>query len=119
MLDGMNTEQLRTNVEDISSNVENSAKDFWANRPRRPRDGRLIAGVAVGIGRRYGIDPAIVRLVFVASILFGTAGLWLYLAGWLLLPAEDDGMPTGDMHAAGMNPHGTNNDDFNSGRFSN
>ena len=31
----------------------------------RPLDGRMIAGVCAGLGRRFGIDPWIARMLFV------------------------------------------------------
>jgi phage shock protein PspC (stress-responsive transcriptional regulator) len=71
-------------------NVEHTARDFWATRPRRRAGERKIAGVAAAIGRRYAVDPVLVRVAFVVATLFGGAGLLLYLLGWLLLPVEDD-----------------------------
>ncbi len=65
-------------------------KDFVATRPRRPRSGRVVAGVAAGIGRRYGIDPVIVRVALVVSAVYGGAGLLGYLLGWLLLTQDGD-----------------------------
>jgi phage shock protein PspC (stress-responsive transcriptional regulator) len=50
----------------------------------------MIAGVAAGIGRRYGIDPVVVRVVLVVSAFYGGAGLLIYLLGWLFLPADTD-----------------------------
>jgi phage shock protein PspC (stress-responsive transcriptional regulator) len=58
---------------------------------RRPIDGRMLAGVAAGIGRSLGVDPVIVRLAFVVLALAGGAGIPLYLAGWLLIPEEVTG----------------------------
>lgn len=49
-------------------------------------DDRWFAGVASGIAARFGIDPLIVRGVFVVLALLGGPGILLYLAGWLLLP---------------------------------
>jgi len=63
--------------------------DFWATRPRRPRQDRKVAGVAAAIAQRYGIDPVLVRVVFAVTGFYGGAGLLLYLLGWLLLPEED------------------------------
>ena len=54
----------------------------------RPRDDRMIAGVCSGIGRRFGINPTIVRLIFVASLLLPGPQILLYLAGWVLMPDE-------------------------------
>ncbi|MFD7653079.1 PspC domain-containing protein [Actinosynnema sp. NPDC059797] len=73
-----------------AANVEETLKDFWASRPRRPHDGRKVAGVAVGIARRYQVDPVIVRVAFVAMALCNGAGILIYLLGWLLLAQEGD-----------------------------
>jgi phage shock protein PspC (stress-responsive transcriptional regulator) len=80
---------------DVSGNVtaasvEETLKDFWTSRPRRPHRGRKIAGVAEGIAQRYRIDPVIVRVAFVAMALCNGAGVLIYLLGWLVLPQEDD-----------------------------
>ena len=71
-------------------NIESLVADFWATRPRRPRQGRMVAGVAAGIGRRYGIDPVIVRVALVVTTVYGGAGVLLYLLGWLTLAEEND-----------------------------
>lgn len=71
-------------------NIENLVADFWATRPRRPRQGRMVAGVAAGIGRRYGIDPVIVRVALVVATVWGGAGVLFYLLAWLTLAEEND-----------------------------
>ncbi|MFI9814850.1 PspC domain-containing protein [Saccharothrix variisporea] len=73
-----------------AAGVEETLKDFWVSRPRRPHAGRKIAGVAAGIAERYQIDPVIVRVAFVAMALCNGAGVLVYLLGWLFLPQEDD-----------------------------
>lgn len=70
--------------------IEDTAKDFWSTRPRRPRRGKKIAGVAAGIGNRYGIDPVLVRVGFVVATIVGGFGILFYLLGWLFLPEEGD-----------------------------
>ena len=69
---------------------EETVKDFWASRPRRPHSGRKVAGVAAGIGYRYGIDPVVVRIALVVTTIFGGFGLTFYLLAWLFLPGESD-----------------------------
>lgn len=49
---------------------------------------RKIAGVAGGIGEYLGIDPPIVRLVWLLAILFGGAGFLAYLIAWIVIPEE-------------------------------
>lgn len=70
--------------------MEETIKDMWATRPRRARKGRKVAGVAAGIGQRYGIDPLIPRVVLAVMTFYGGAGILFYLLGWLLLPEEGD-----------------------------
>ena len=48
----------------------------------------MISGVAVGIAARTGLDPLIVRLIFVVLTLFGGAGIVVYAGLHLLLPDE-------------------------------
>lgn len=50
----------------------------------------MLCGVAAAIGRRYGIDPVLVRIAFVVTTVYGGVGILLYLLGCLLLPVDDD-----------------------------
>jgi phage shock protein PspC (stress-responsive transcriptional regulator) len=55
---------------------------------RRSSDRRMLAGVASGLGEYFDIDPTLVRVGFVVLSLMGGLAIPLYLAGWLLIPAE-------------------------------
>ena len=55
---------------------------------RRPFEGRMLAGVAAGLARYFGVDEMIVRIAFVVLTVVGGAGIPLYLAGLLLIPDE-------------------------------
>ena len=57
-------------------------------RLTRMEEGRMIAGVCVGLGRYLGIDATVVRLIFVLLALFAAGGLLLYLILWLIMPME-------------------------------
>ncbi|MGW9476603.1 PspC domain-containing protein [Saccharomonospora azurea] len=87
MLIGMNT---TTGSPKHLQGFEDTVKDFWVSRPRRPRHGRKVAGVAAGVGNRYGIDPAVVRVAFVVLTVFGGIGVALYLVGMLIFADGDD-----------------------------
>jgi len=54
----------------------------------RPRDDRMIAGVCSGIARHFNIDPTVVRIAFVASLLLPGPQILIYLVAWLLMPDE-------------------------------
>jgi phage shock protein PspC (stress-responsive transcriptional regulator) len=55
---------------------------------RRPFEGRMLAGVAAGLARYFGVEETIVRIAFVVLTIVGGAGIPLYLAGLLLIPEE-------------------------------
>jgi phage shock protein C len=63
---------------------------------RRSRDDRVIAGVCGGLGRYFGVDPVILRLVFVVLVLAGGTGILLYLVGWIAIPEERTGEVVGE-----------------------
>ena len=54
----------------------------------RPRNDRMIAGVCSALGRRFGISPNVVRIIFVASCLLPGPQFLIYIGGWLLIPQE-------------------------------
>lgn len=62
-----------------------------AARPQplcRPIQDRMLAGVAAGAARYFGIDVTIVRIILAVLTVVGGAGVPVYLAGWLLIPEE-------------------------------
>ena len=56
----------------------------------RPDEGRWLAGVAAGLGRRFGVPVWILRIAFVLLCFAGGLGALLYVAGWLLIPREGE-----------------------------
>ena len=61
-------------------------------RPRRllrSRSDRMIAGVAGGLGRYFGVDPVIFRIAFGVSVFFGGLGIVAYLALAIFVPTGD------------------------------
>ena len=50
---------------------------------------RWIGGVASGIAHRLGVDPLIVRGVFIVLAIFAGIGVLLYGVAWALLPEPD------------------------------
>jgi phage shock protein C len=55
----------------------------------RPKEGRILAGVVAGLGRRFGIDPWPARLLFILILMVipGTQ-LLIYPILWILMPSE-------------------------------
>jgi phage shock protein PspC (stress-responsive transcriptional regulator) len=91
---GMNTNTV--NPEDTTTEAGQPAQSpFQPGNPgperillRRSYTDHMLAGVAGGLARYFGVDATIVRIAFVVLTLFGGAGIPLYLAGLLLIPEE-------------------------------
>jgi phage shock protein PspC (stress-responsive transcriptional regulator)/transcription initiation factor TFIIIB Brf1 subunit/transcription initiation factor TFIIB len=54
---------------------------------RRDPENGLVAGVCAGLGRRLGVDPLLLRIVFAATTLASGIGLVAYVLAWIMLPA--------------------------------
>ncbi len=67
---------------DIMNNENSSGKLV------RPRDGRIIGGVCVGLARKLNLDVSMVRLVTSLAVIFTGVGPFAYLAAWLVIPEE-------------------------------
>lgn len=54
----------------------------------RPRDDRMIAGVASGLARYFDIDVTLVRLLFILAeiVTAGALGLIVYVVLWAIMP---------------------------------
>jgi phage shock protein PspC (stress-responsive transcriptional regulator) len=64
-----------------------------ATRPapvlRRDTSHRVLAGVCAGVARHMGVDPLIVRVLFLAAAMAGGVGIAVYLLAWVFVPAGD------------------------------
>ncbi len=60
----------------------------------RSRRERLIAGVCGGIAEYFGIDPTVVRLIWVLLSLptMGFPGILAYIICWAVIPPEPAGI---------------------------
>jgi phage shock protein C len=54
----------------------------------RSRHDRMIGGLCGGLGEYFGIDPTVVRLLFVLATLVGGHGILAYLILLVIVPLE-------------------------------
>ena len=57
----------------------------------RSRDERMIWGICGGLGDYLGVDPTIVRVAAVLSLIFGGWGILVYVILWFVVPLEPAG----------------------------
>ena len=63
------------------------------SRPlRRSKTNRQIAGVVGGLAEYFGVDPTLLRVIYVVGSIISAAfpGLLVYLLLWVLIPEADD-----------------------------
>lgn len=54
----------------------------------RDEQDKIIGGVASGLANYFKIDPAIIRVLFVALFFGGGSGLLIYIILWIILPSR-------------------------------
>ncbi|MCH8004147.1 MAG: PspC domain-containing protein [Nanoarchaeota archaeon] len=63
------------------------SKEIKGKRLLRSKNNRMIAGVCAGIGDYLGVDPTVIRLVWVLFTFFSMgAGVLAYIIAWVIVP---------------------------------
>lgn len=65
----------------------------------RPRTGRKIAGVCLGVAEYFDIDVTLVRLVWLIVAFLGGGGLLAYVVAWIVMPEEPLALPVPPVNA--------------------
>lgn len=56
----------------------------------RSKTDRKLAGVCGGIAEYFGVDPTVIRLVFILAVIGAGIGLLAYLICWLVIPEQNN-----------------------------
>jgi phage shock protein C len=59
-----------------------------SKRLRRNKIDGVLGGVCAGIGDYFDIDPVVVRVAYVASVLFLGVPLFIYFLMWIFVPSD-------------------------------
>ncbi|CCX62068.1 MAG TPA: PspC domain-containing protein [Bacteroides togonis] len=58
---------------------------------RRPRTGRMLAGVCAGIANYFALDPTVIRVVYtLATVFTAFSGVIIYFLLMLIIPEEEN-----------------------------
>ena len=86
----------------------------------RSRQNRIFGGVASGLGEYLSIDPIVVRVLFVVSVLLSGIGILLYLIMWIVIPEEKNNFdniygssPKNNENVKSSSNHETSGEDIN------
>jgi phage shock protein C len=86
----------------------------------RCRHDRRLAGVAAGVAEFFGLDPTLVRLLWVLTIFVGGIGLLLYIGMAIIVPLEPisaDADASGETGEAAAAPEGHRHASHGDGRW--
>ena len=58
---------------------------------RRPRTGRMLAGVCAGIANYFALDPTVIRVVYtLATVFTAFSGVIIYFLLMLIIPEKEN-----------------------------
>jgi len=89
--------------DDETTGGSNSNKHSGNRRIFRDPDHRLLGGVASGLAAWSGIDPWVVRVLFILFSVFYFTGLIVYAVLWLVLPEAHTTSEKLEMHGEEVN----------------
>ncbi len=86
-----NPEDFESEEEEKHSEPAFSTEKKTRKQKRLYRDDedKIIAGVCSGLGSYFGIDPVIIRLLFVLAVIVGGFGTLLYIILWIAVPKAE------------------------------
>ncbi len=79
-----------TTAEAPPTTATDQREERESSRLSRSADDRMLAGVAGGLARYLNVDATLVRIGVAALTLLTGAGAALYIAAWLLIPADGE-----------------------------
>jgi phage shock protein PspC (stress-responsive transcriptional regulator) len=79
---------FRIDTAEMPRQAEDMTEHVTYKELRRSQSDRMVAGVCGGLGRYFDVNPTFYRVGFVVLTLLGGAGLLIYGAAVLVMPAE-------------------------------
>lgn len=62
----------------------------------RSETNKVVAGVCGGLGEVFGIDPTVLRVLFLLAFVLGGTGFLLYILLWVVVPSESKVLNSSD-----------------------
>ena len=65
----------------------------------RPRVGRKLAGVCLGVAEYFDLDVTLVRVVWLLTAVLTGVGFIAYIVGWIVMPNQPELLPAAPVDA--------------------
>jgi len=79
-------DSLATHENNHNRRQEENSFRQTGNKLYRDMDNAMLAGVSSGIASYFGIDPIVIRLLFVLTLFVGGTGVIIYIILWVVMP---------------------------------
>ena len=70
----------------------------------RDMDSKKLAGICSGLAIYLDVDVTLVRILMLLAIIFGTAGIWIYIIFWMVVPKADTPAKKCQLHGLAPTP---------------
>lgn len=70
----------------------------------RDPDGKRIAGICSGLAIYLDVDVTLIRVLMILAIIFGCAGIWIYIIFWIVVPMADTPAMKCQLHGLAPTP---------------
>lgn len=72
-------------------------------RIMRDPDDRKLGGVCSGLAHYFSIDVTLMRILFLLALVMGTAGFWIYVILWFIVPEANTAAKKCELHGLEVN----------------
>jgi len=74
----------------ICGKIDQIAVKKEIKRLVRSKKGKVLAGVCVGIGNYFNVDPVVIRVIWIFLLIpGGLPGIIPYVLCWIIIPKEE------------------------------
>ena len=70
----------------------------------RDPDSKRLAGICSGLSIYLDVDVTLIRVLMLLAVVFGTAGIWIYIIFWIAVPVADTPAKKCQMHGLAPTP---------------
>lgn len=72
-------------------------------RIMRDPDDRRLGGVCSGLAHYFSVDVTLIRILFLLAFVMGTAGFWIYVTLWIIVPEAKTAAEKCELHGLEVN----------------
>ena len=81
-----NIEHFSEEVETLGNKASRKIKESRTKRLYRSGKDRILGGVCGGLAEYFGVDPVLIRFIWIVAVLGWGFGILAYIIAWIIIP---------------------------------